>query len=69
MKLVLSDLFQRSKLIYARVVNKNVELTECLFRLGKQALNLFLRRYVSLDRDRFAAAFRNLIDHAICAFL
>src|SRR5438552_5697519 len=40
MKFILRHCFERFELIYAGVVNQNVELAECFLRLGKQALDV-----------------------------
>ena len=69
MKLILRHRFERFELIYAGVINQNVELAECFLRLGKQALDVFFLRNIALDRDCLSAALCNFVDHAICRFL
>jgi hypothetical protein len=60
------DRFQRSKLIDARVVHKDVELPERLLRLGKETANVLDPGNVGLDGDGFPARLPDAPDDCLC---
>jgi hypothetical protein len=62
---LLGDLVQRRKGIYASVIDENVELAEGLFRLGEEASDVGLLRYVCLHGDGLATRGGDAGDHVV----
>ena len=63
------DVFERGKLIDARVVDEDVELVELVLRFGEQPLDVGRVGDVGLNGHRLAAILRDLADDAVGGFL
>jgi len=69
LKLIFCRFFEWSELVNTRVVNENVESTECFLCFGEEAFDVCGSSNVALDRDCFSAFFCNFVDDLLGAFL
>ena len=61
--------FERGELVDARIIDQDVELTECLLRLGEEPMDVGLVGDVCLHGDRPAALGGDFRDDAVGARL
>src|SRR6266481_489149 len=62
-------IFERGEPVDTGVVDQNIETTEDLLRLGKQALNVFFFRHIGLHGHGLSAIGFDFRNHALRAFL
>jgi AcrR family transcriptional regulator len=67
-KLLLCDLFEGRKLVDARVVNQNIELTESRLRFGKETFDLRLLGDIGLHSNGLSAMADNFGDDFVSSF-
>src|SRR5258708_9142554 len=67
-KLLLGNLLEGGKLIYARIVHQHIQTSKGFLGLGKDALHVFGFCYISLHRDGLATLGFNFRDNPLRAF-